>query len=197
MSKAQILTVHSPKSKGSMPGQASQSVNSMALPTRRSAVRPPKPRVAFHTGLHDADAGSVSTGGQLSLQTQKSHFNILTIDRDPPVNPSISWQTTDTKVWTPRVLEIRIWVKKQVMIQKCENMIYTYSDGKRRILANASGSSPYPSEGSRDGRSSAAINTTTSLRSSLSNHTCSCARAGGRSLARSERSCSFTHTDIV
>lgn len=75
-SSTTILTVHSPISKGSMPGQASQSVNSMALPARRSAVRPPKPRVAFHTGLQDADAGSVSTGGQVSLEILKKHVYI-------------------------------------------------------------------------------------------------------------------------
>lgn len=50
-----------------MPGQASHKVSSKARPANRSAVRPPKLSVAFHTGLHEADAGSVSTGGQLSL----------------------------------------------------------------------------------------------------------------------------------
>jgi hypothetical protein len=68
VSKEKKITVHSPIRTGSIPGQASQRVSSSARPASKSAVRPPKPRVAFHTGLHDADAGSVSTGGQLSLE---------------------------------------------------------------------------------------------------------------------------------
>lgn len=61
------LTVHSPIRTGSIPGQASHRVSSRALPASKSAVSPPKPSVAFQTGLHDAEAGSVSTGGQVSL----------------------------------------------------------------------------------------------------------------------------------
>lgn len=150
-----------------MPGQASQRVSSSERPASKSAVSPPKPTVAFQTGLQDADAGSVSTGGQLSLSKKDS-------------------------LWL-RLHEIK---KVFQMIQVI--VLDNYRDGSKRILANASGSSPYPRVWSLEGRSSAAMSTTASLRSSLSNQTCSCARAGGRSRARSRsaRSCSYTQNNV-
>lgn len=66
--------MHSPIRTGSIPGQASHRVSSRARPASRSAVSPPNPRVAFHTGLQEADAGSVSTGGQVSLGDKKKNI---------------------------------------------------------------------------------------------------------------------------